>query len=225
MTKQSFPVAAAMLLALAACGPAITDYTSSEAVNEVKLDDASHNFPLIFVPGSDRLARGEAERLAVLVARGEIASRDRVSVSPGGPPALAARRVASVGSVLLHWGILVGPGPVLPVPRNAGVLEVGRYLVTLPPCPNWSKPASTEFNNMVASNFGCATAINLGEMVANPADLASGQPLGPAAGTPAVAAVTRYMQDKVQLPTENSALPIASSSGGAPGGNNNGGSQ
>ena len=37
-------------------------------------------------------------------------------------------------------------------------------------------------------------------MVANPSDLASGQPVGFAQGTPAVAAVGRYQADKVELP-------------------------
>jgi hypothetical protein len=61
-------------------------------------------------------------------------------------------------------------------------------------------------------------------MVADPADLASGQPLGMAAGQPAAAAVYRYNTDKVVLPTPNSALPIAASTNAAPGGNNSPGS-
>jgi type IV pilus biogenesis protein CpaD/CtpE len=40
-------------------------------------------------------------------------------------------------------------------------------------------------------------------MVASPADLVSGRPLAPADGRPAVAAVDRYLADKVQpLPAE-----------------------
>jgi len=89
---------------------------------------------------------------------------------------------------------------------------------SLPSAPaNWSKSGGTDFTNSFASNFACATQTNLGQMVASPADLASGQPLGPAAGPPAVAAVQRYMTDKVKPPT------AAASGGGGGGGGSPGG--
>jgi hypothetical protein len=46
-------------------------------------------------------------------------------------------------------------------------------------------------------------------MVANPTDLASGLPVGATAGQPAAAAVNRYLNDKVELLTANTALPVA----------------
>jgi hypothetical protein len=42
--------------------------------------------------------------------------------------------------------------------------------------------------------------------------LAGGLPLGAGAGQPAAAAVNRYLNDKVELPTANTALPIATQS-------------
>src|SRR6185437_9550284 len=92
------PIAAALLAALAACTAAVTDYTNAESPNNLTVHDASHSILVRFVPRSDRLARGEAERLRRLVATGEIGSRDRVSVSPAGPPTLAARRVNALSS-------------------------------------------------------------------------------------------------------------------------------
>jgi type IV pilus biogenesis protein CpaD/CtpE len=95
----------------------------------------------------------------------------------------------------------------------------GRYMVTLPDCPNWSQYPASDFTNAKSSNFGCATASNLGLMVANPADLVAGRELAHADGTPAVSAVTRYLTDKVKLPETSSgagALTAPSSSGGAP---------
>src|SRR5258705_2967227 len=86
------------------------------------------------------------------------------------------------------------------------------------PPANWSKSAGTDFTNSFASNFACATQTNLGQMVASPADLVSGQPLGPAAGPPAVAAVQRYLSDKVKAPVS------AASGGGGGGGGSPGGS-
>ncbi len=81
------------------------------------------------------------------------------------------------------------------------VLRVdGRNMVSLPPCPNWSQYPASDFTNMKTSNYGCATATNLGLMVANPADLVAGRDLARADATPAVSSVTRYLTDKVKLP-------------------------
>ncbi len=209
-----------MMLALAACVPPETDYTSSEAVNELALSDASHHFVVRFVPGSDRLAAGEVQRLARLVADGDIGPSDRITVSPAGAPALAGHRSARIAYEMLRYGMTVGMVPVAAVPRDSAIVEVGRHLVTLPPCPNWSGPAAADFTNSKNSNFGCATVTNFGQMVANPTDLAGGQPLGMAAGGPAAAAVYRYKTDKVTIPPPNGSLPIAASQAAAPGGSN-----
>ncbi len=221
MTRHTLPILAMLLLGLTACStPPITDWTANEAVNKLTLDDASRDYSVFFRPRSDRLVYGEAARLARLVATGEITARDRITVSPAGPPALAARRTATIAAELLRYGITVAAAPLAPVPRDSAIIAVNRYLVTLPPCPNWSKPAEADFTNMHGSNFGCATATDLGEMLANPADLANGRPLGPAEAGPAVAAVQRYLNDKNALPTENAGLPVAGSSTGTPPGAN-----
>lgn len=216
------PIAAALLAMLAACNSPVTDYTAAEAPKNLTLNDASHSIVVRFVPGSDRLARGDAERLGRLVATGEIGPHDRISVSPSGSPALAARRVTALSSEMLRYGLTVSDVPLAVVPRDSAIVEIGRYLVSTPRCPNWSGPASSDFGNVHDSNFGCATVTNFGEMVANPADLASGQPLGMAAGQPAAAAVNRYNTDKVVLPAANSSLPIAAPATAAPGANSPG---
>lgn len=216
------PLAAAFLAMLAACNSPVTDYTSAEAPKNLTVNDASHSIIVRFVPGSERLARGQADELARLVATGEIGPSDRISVSPSGGYALAARRVTTLASLMLHYGLTVSAVPLAVVPRDSAIVEIGRYLVSTPRCPNWSGPASSDFGNVHSSNFGCATATNFGEMIANPADLASGQPLGLAAGQPAAAAVNRYNTDKVVLPTANSSLPIAAPSSAPPGGSSPG---
>jgi len=223
-TMPSFPIVAVILLGLAACAPVTTDYTAAEAQKRLTVDDASRSISVFFVPGTARLARGQVARLDHLVAAGEIGPRDRVSVSPAGRPWLAARRTDVIASIMLRNGLTIQPVRLAAVPRDSAVIEIGRYLVTLPDCPDWSKPAAADFTNMNMSNFGCATVSNLGEMVADPADLVSGRPLGLAAGRPAAAAVGRYETDKVQLPTANTALPIAAPSSAAPGAGNNPGS-
>src|SRR5262249_25613028 len=154
---------------------------------------AESRVALSFISGSARLATGEAARLNQLVATGIIRPADRVTIAAAGPPQLAARRAAAISSELLGYGIVAEISPLDAVPANRAVLGIGRYTVTLPPCPNWSSPPNSEYTNAMSSNWGCSTATNLGLMVANPADLVSGRTLGPADGALAASAVQRYL--------------------------------
>jgi pilus assembly protein CpaD len=81
--------------------------------------------------------------------------------------------------------------------QDAVVVSVGRYVVTLPVCPDWSKPEADDYTNTPPSNFGCANASNLGRMVANPADLVHGTPLGPADGDFAARGIQRYRAGEI----------------------------
>jgi pilus assembly protein CpaD len=218
-----YPYPLALILALAACAPGAAEYTKAEAPNRLQVAGAANTVELAFAPRSDRLAAGAAARLDSLVATGAIRPADRVTVAAAGPPGLAAAREAAVARQLLRWGIVADAQPLPAVPRDRALMTVGRYAVTLPPCPNWSQPRANDFTNAPTSNFGCATAVNLGQMVASPADLASGETLGPAAGQPAAAAVTRYLTDQVTPPVVAAVGPITAApppatptGGGAP---------
>jgi pilus assembly protein CpaD len=210
MRQGLYPIAIA--LALAACAPGAAEYTKSEAPNRLQVDGATSQLVLAFAPGSARLTAGEATHLDRLVASGAIGQADRVAIAASGAPPLADARVAAVSSRLLRWGIVADAHPIATVPPNRAIVMVARYAVTLPPCPNWSMPRANDFTNAPPSNFGCATAVNLGMMVASPADLAHGRTLASADGKPAAAAIDRYLNDKVVLPTEVQLGPIAPSS-------------
>ena len=215
MRMHPFPMVAAIVLVLAACRPAATEWTESEAPNRLRLDDATVSVKVRFAAGSAYLVPADAQRLRAMAAAGTISPSDRVSVAVGGGPGLGEARRDAVSAALLPYGIVTSPLPLAGVPANQAVVQVGRYVVTLPPCPNWSKAAGTDFTNSFASNYACATQTNFGQMVASPADLVSGQPLGPAAGPPAVAAVQRYLSDKVKA-------PVSAASGGGGGGGGGG---
>ena len=218
-TRQQL-IAAALTLVLAGC---ITEYTKSEAPNTLRVDGADSRFDLAFAPGSARLAPGEAARLNQLVIKGIIRPADRVTVAASGPPRLAEQRAAALSSALLAYGIVTQTLALDAIPANQAIVSVGRYTVALPPCPNWSQSLSYDFNNAFTSNYGCANATNLGLMVASPADLVSGRTLAPADGQPAVAAVTRYLNDRVKPPPPTTASPLAGSTGGGGGGGDTGG--
>jgi pilus assembly protein CpaD len=195
MKTRLYLLAIPVLLALAACRPGAAEYSESEAPKQLRVDSAVAPLNVAFAAGSDRLARGEGDRLHRLALSGAISPEDRVTVSASGDPLLQERRVGTIASELLRFGIVAGASPLAGVPRDRAIVAVGRYMVTLPTCPNWSQQPSPDFTNAVSSNFGCATASNLGLMVASPADLVSGRTLGLADGRPAVAAMQRYVND------------------------------
>jgi pilus assembly protein CpaD len=224
MNMHPFPIVVTILLALAACRPGPAEFTKSEAPNRLRLDDASVRVDLRFAAGSARLLPGDAQKLRAMAASGVIAPNDRVQVAMGGSPGLARARLDTIASELLPYGVLVTALPLAGTPANLAIVEVGRYLVTLPPCPNWSKDPADPFTNSLSSNFGCATSTNIGRMAASPSDLVSGRPVGPTEGQPAVSAVGRYLTDKVELPAVTAVGPIIGAATAAPTGGGGGGS-
>ena len=190
----------AMALAVAGCAPGAAEYTKAEAPDRLQVEGGATTVAVAFAPGSSRLSAVSASELERLVASGTVRPPDRVWIAAAGSPALAAAREAAVASELLRWGIVAEARSLPAVTPDRAVVTIGRYAVSLPPCPNWSQPRANDFTNAETSNFGCATAVNLGLMVASPADLVGGRQLAPADGKPAAAAIDRYLTDQVQLP-------------------------
>jgi pilus assembly protein CpaD len=220
MNIRLYAIAVPLLLGLAAC---VTEYSKSEAPAALQVDGAESRVEIAFAGGSDRLTAGEAGRIDRLVLAGNIRSADRVTIAAAGPPGLAARRAAAISSELLRYGIVAGTLILDTVPANRAIVSVGRYAVTLPTCPNWSQSLSADFTNAFTSNYGCANAINLGLMVASPADLVSGRSLTGADAQLAAEAVKRYLDDRVKRPPPTTASPFAGGGGGGGGGDSGGG--
>ena len=80
--------------------------------------------------------------------------------------------------------------------ENTAIVAVERYAVSYPDCPDWHR--APPLTNGVWSNYGCANAVNLGQMIADPRDLVTGRDLGPADGTVAAAAIARYRKGEVK---------------------------
>jgi pilus assembly protein CpaD len=70
--------------------------------------------------------------------------------------------------------------------------------VTSPQCPGYNAPTELDHEYRPVGPTGCANAVNLGLMIANPGDLAHGQALAPADGTNATFAIERYRGVQVQ---------------------------
>jgi pilus assembly protein CpaD len=218
-------VASGLLLALAACQPGAAEYTNSEAPKGLVLDNASSHVDVRFAPGSSHLSPRDAGRLRWLAASGGIVPSDRITVATAGSPTLAKARFNTIAALLLPYGVVASQGIVTAVPANHAIVDTGRYLVTLPKCPDWSKESTVRFDNAASSNFGCATMADFGLSVASPSDLAQGRPVGLADAVPAAAAVQRYQADKVQLPAASAgAGPITPAGTGTTGGGTGAGS-
>ncbi len=203
MKRPLYWLAIPAMLALAACRPGAAEYTAAEAPKLMTIDSAASQLNLAFAAGSDRLTPGASAR----------------TIAPSGGPLLQEERVEAISAELLRYGIIATASPLAGVPRDHAIVTIGRYMVTLPPCPNWSQYPASDFSNARTSNFGCSVASNLGLMVASPADLVGGRELANADGQPAVSAVTRYLTDKVKLPETTAgatALAASSAAGGAP---------
>jgi pilus biogenesis lipoprotein CpaD len=216
MKRHFLPLVLPVLLLPAACQPAVATYTKAEAPAGLTIDSAARQVALRFLPDSDRLVPSARARLLRLAATGGIAPRDRVQVAASGPPRLMAQRQLAIARALLGYGIIARPLLLADLPPNRAVVEIGRYTVELPPCPNWSQRPYSGFSNQPSSNYGCATATDLGLMVASPADLVSGLPLAPADGEPAVKAVGNYLKGKVPSPAAaGTPTPFSGGGGGA----------
>ena len=140
------PVALALLSACA------SEYTEAESPKDLRLDNATTHVDLRFAPGSTRLTARDATRLRALVATGGLQPSDRVLVATGGSPGLAQARFEAIANELAPYRIVATPQPVAVAPNQA-IVESVRYLVTLPPCPNWSKAAAARLHQHACQQF------------------------------------------------------------------------
>lgn len=112
-----------------------------------------------------------------------------------------------------HWDVVAGELKNLGLRINTAATNTGgkpaegaarvviaRHIVNPPRCPDWRKPAYPDYKNTASSNFGCATATNLGAMIANPRDLVEGQEFSGPDAERASLAVRNYQQNKVKEP-------------------------
>jgi pilus assembly protein CpaD len=211
--RRSYTLLLALPLALAACVPGVAEYTKTEAPAELQINGGERVLTVAFAPGSAWLSARQAADIGRLVHNGDLRPADRVDIAAAGGTDLAQQRVAVISRALLRYGIVADKSQLAGVPPNRAYVIIGRYAVTLPPCPNWSQAAtSTDFTNQTSSNYGCANAINLGMTVANPADLVAGRTLEAANGKPSVSAVNRYLTDQVIPPVIVQVGPITTSS-------------
>lgn len=197
--------AAATLLgcaALAACASAKEGRVAPERAPIVSQARVVHG--VTFGAGHGGLSAAEAARLREF-ARATVREGDEVTlfVEPAGSPEMQQARVAAVSAALRQDGVAAIAGArriEMAIGGDNVLVVVNRYVARVPNCPDWSKSPGYDPYNTAGSNFGCATAANLGAMVANPRDLVIGRDPGPADANTGAAAVDRYRRGAIRVP-------------------------
>jgi pilus biogenesis lipoprotein CpaD len=211
-------------IAFSGCAPGSADldpalgWQPASSLKSLEVEKADLRHSIYFATDKDELVGAERDRLIAFLkaARPKLDESIRIEGHADERASdlynldLAARRIETVKHFLVENGI--GQSSIFAssfgerVPSATGsdeqawrqnrrveiVLE--RYVITPPACPDWSRRSGVDFANGPHSNFGCATAANLGLMIANPRDLVEGRRLGHADGVHQADGVVRYRE-------------------------------
>lgn len=178
MRAKTIATLASLGFALTACGGATTATTSAsrglESVHQPVVSRSDYVFDVNASGGG--LSPSESGRLQGWFDTLGLGYGDRVSVDMGDGYSAAARD--DVGDIAARYGLLIDDAaPVTSgaiAPGNVRVV-VSRMKASVPGCPDWGRSTVDDFDNHNFSNYGCGVNSNLAAMVANPADLVSGQ--------------------------------------------------
>lgn len=200
-------LAAALLpVVLAACAAererqiAFSSWKQADPAPRAQVAQVPVNHEVRFAPADLQISDIEREALYLFLARTGVRPGDQVRLSVAVPTAAdatrAGNRLASVRAELIRQGIqptILASGSSGPAPGPDRVLVTATTLAVLPiDCPGYNAPIQFDYEHRPLLNPGCANAINLGLMVANPADLAQGQPMSPGDAEFGATAVQRY---------------------------------
>ena len=208
LRPSALAAALALALAASACSPTTLTATQTEVPKQIKLTYSVLSWPVKFDPASSAMSPGQGQALSNFLSTARTGDGDQVTIDAvpgpyGEGSTLADQRQASVDLILRSLQmspstleasqVQGGAAPSSEAPGDdVVVVNIGRYIVSGPSCPDWTKPQADDFSNTSPSNFGCATLTNLARMVANPADLLRGSTMGAADGDYAADGVAAY---------------------------------
>ena len=224
---QRLSVLALAGFALVGCAPGSANldpaigWQQASSGKTLEVDRASYRHAIYFATDQDNLGGAEQDRLIAFLqaVRPEVDESIRIEGHADERAGdlynldLAARRIDTVKRFLEDNGInrkhihASSFGERVPVAtgndedawrQNRRVeIVLERYVVTPPACPDWSRKTGVDYANGPHSNFGCATAANLGLMIDNPRDLVEGRRLGPADGIHQAEGIVRYREGEL----------------------------
>lgn len=216
-------LAVLLLTIITGCAPEMSHWSPEQNVkrNDVRWITFQHH--VRFAKDAAELEEAERDRLHRFLRRHEAGYGDRLLIGSHGIRATgrdvrrASRRESAVAAELRRLELSAGLLPDAPA-KDAwdGSIRIvlGRYVVIPPDCPDWSKRADGDSANRRSSNFGCANAVNLGLMVADPGDLVRGRTAGPADGAAGARRYKTYREGGEKKSPAITPLVIQSSVGG-----------
>ncbi|MGI9492232.1 MAG: CpaD family pilus assembly protein [Geminicoccaceae bacterium] len=196
-------------------------WLSASSPKGLEVDRAQYRHVVYFDTDRDDIRADERDRLIAFLATMQPTSQDSVRLEGHADERandiynldLASRRNDAIKQVLVESGLSQSRVQANAfgeqVPASSGSHEqawsqnrrveivLERYVVTPPPCPDWSRRTGQDYSNQPHSNFGCATETNLGLMIANPRDLVRGRKLGPADGIHQAEGIGRYREGQL----------------------------
>jgi pilus assembly protein CpaD len=126
---------------------------------------------------SGKLTDKEQSSLATFIAASGLRYGDKFNLRTSEPDMSIAYRNA-INIVLARFGVTLGSiETIIGLEAGSAALVVVRATAILPKCGIQSGPNGANIKNENMANYGCATRSNLAAMVANPADLISGNTL------------------------------------------------
>lgn len=176
-------------------------WKQAEPVPQPQLVQVPVHHTVAFPATAGAMSDTEREALAIFLRRNAIAPGGRVTLSAalpaGADAAMLGSRLSAVRTELaaLGYGSATLPpgtsaGTTLPpdtIVVTARVVAVGAI-----PCPGYNTPVQLDLEQRPVLSPGCANAVNLGMMLANPQDLQGQQTLAPADGAAAALHIERY---------------------------------
>lgn len=182
-------------IALAGCQsslPSHYDGAEKEIRNEVQMIRIAH----MVKTGADGLEHAEKTELIRFLADMDAGYGDSVTLVRGSAfPDAAAK---DIGRVIRAHGLTLDM-PAAEIghePTDDGAIVVlDRYIVTAPHCPGTSLNIAKNPANAASPQIGCANIINLGQMVASPRDLLTGNGNGVPSVEKAIQSIRTWRED------------------------------
>ncbi|MBY0406989.1 MAG: CpaD family pilus assembly protein [Rickettsiales bacterium] len=186
---QRYPatmLAALMLsapLVLSGCSPSLDMqgvdpreyYAENPIVNKVSTQTQAH--AVVFEKGASKLDKWEVSRFREAVFDKSMLSLQSAKVQLSRADMKNEQRKASIKKMFKFMGY-TGHNITFEASdlaaQDQALVQLTFAVVVPPNCPDWRMSPSHNFGNGETANFGCATAVNLGQMVADPRDLERG---------------------------------------------------
>jgi pilus assembly protein CpaD len=130
-----------------------------------------------FAANQSRLSPAEIDRLSDNLHSISVMSVDSIEIATSKADNKNEARLSHLKRMLRNMGYIKGEytsDVVEKLKTGEMSLKLTYAVVVSPDCPDWRTSPTTTHSNTSQANFGCATEVNLGRMVADPHDLVRG---------------------------------------------------